>query len=517
MTDPADLPPRWPASIMTYRDAFLHVMTSDPDRVVIFDLDRPVTAQGFLDRVGIMALWLEDNAPQRDEAPLRVGVALHDNIWSMAALIACWFVRLTPFLLDHRHSPDDLRLSIRRNDLRLVVTRQNRLIGAADEVVKLEDPVQLLTDPQRVALGGALLARVGQTPADPCEQADFLASSGVSGSPKIHPLTQQQVLWLAGNAATDGHRGKWGAALSAVSVVFGAARLIWWRNLLYGRPIHALRLLFGIAELDAALRDDRIEECGLPPHIIRALVRHAADHPGPVPRYPHLVKLQSIGGPALATDKLAAQAVLSPHYVMTYSSTETGVVARIEGEDLRRRPESCGKLLAPHQVDIVDEAGHPVPVGTVGRIRVMQQRHVDGEMRDVAAWPGDLGWIDHERFLFIAARGDGIICRNGVNYASSVLEARLLDCADVLDVAVLRIPHKVGDDDMLIAISLSRSEENRPDPTQVARALRRRLSSHQQPCAIVLVGDFFVTAGGKIQRNAVLETYLASPSTMVLI
>ena len=511
---------RWPGSITTYRDALLHVLEADPDRIVIRDNSGPISADGLLDRVGIMCLCLQGHATPRmeDTAPPHVGIALHDNVWSMAGVIACWFLGLTPVRLDHRLSADDLRRTIQANALRLVVTRQKRLRDCAAEVMLIEDPAQLLADATSVVLGRALLADRRQTIASPDDVAEFLASSGVSGPARFYPVTQQRVLQQVISAASDGQRGQWGTALSAISAVFGGARLIWWRNLLYGRPIHALPLLFTISELDAALRDERVEECTLPPHILRALVQHAAAHPGPVPRYPHLLKLQSIGGPALAADKLAAQAVLSPRYVMTYSSTETGVVALIEGEDLRRRPESCGKPIEAVQVDIVDAEETPLAVGTIGRIRVIRQKYIDGEYQLGTSWPGDIGWLDEEGYLFIAARGDGIICHNGVNYSSSVLEAKLLGCPDAGDVAVLRIPREAGDDDTLIAVSPARSGDTADiDPKRLARDLRHRLSAHEQPQAIVLLGDIHITPSGKIRRNAVLETYLSSPSKMVQI
>ncbi len=506
--------PGWPASILTYRDALLHVLMAAPDRIILYDRAEPIRADGFLDRIGIMLEVLHPHALVSDAPHRRIGLALHDNIWSMAAQIACWFLRLSPLQLDHRQSADDLRKTVRSNGLALVITRQKRLLAAAAEVMLIADPAGLLADAALVAKGRASLQAASQVPAGPDDLAEFLTSSGVSGPPKIYPATQAQLLAMTMAVAGNGERGDWGAALAAVSIVFGGARLIWTRNLLYGRPIHALPLLFTIVELDQALRDPQIAECTLPPHLIRALVQHATQDPGSAPRYPHLMKLQSIGGPALDADKLAAQERLSAHYVMTYSSTETGVVARISGADLRHRPGSCGRPLHPELVDIVDDAEVPLPPGAIGRIRVKRPYQLECETKIMMAWPGDLGWLDEDGYLFIAARGDGIICKNGVNYASAMVEAKLLDCADVADVAVLRLPRAAGDDDTLIAV---RPAGDHIAPQHLARALRQRLSSHEQPQAIILVGADDLTPGGKIRRQAVLEAYTDNPSNMVQI
>lgn len=500
------------AQAHSYRDALYQVLAANPKREVIHEKTEVIMASDFLDRVAIMAAWMEDNIARNDRAPLRVGLALHDNVWSFSAMMACWFTDLVPVLIDHRISVPDLQDLVARNDLRCVITRQARLTSGDATVLMLPEPATLLADAEHLRHARGRLAVAAETPANGTDVAGLHSSSGVTGPPKLYPVTQSRLLDIARGAATDGQRGQWGSALSVLSISFGAARLVWLRNLLFGKSIHTLPLLFSIADLDTALRDPRIEECSLPPNLLRALLQHADRFPGPEPRYPHLAKLQSVGGPALPADKLAAQARLSDQYLMTFSSTETGVISRIEGEDLRRKPDSCGRPISPDDMRIVDAAGQTLPAGAIGRICVMVTRTTAGTAQKEPAWPGDLGWLDEDGFLYVAARGDGIICRNGVNYSAQSVETRLLTIPEVLDAAVLRIAGSAGDDETLIAVRLTPFHS-----ADIGRSLRKCLSAHEQPQAFVVANDDDVTAGGKIRRQALLQRYRDAPLSLQML
>jgi len=228
-----------------------------------------------------------------------------------------------------------------------------------------------------------------------------------------------------------------------------------------------------------------------------------------VPRYPHLLKLQSIGGPALAEDKLAAQARLCPGYLMTYSSTETGVLSQITGADLRRKPASCGRVSLPSgaRLEIVDRDGTPLPTGRTGRIRLTHHAQDGDTPRQ--DFPGDEGWLDDEGFLFIAGRGAGIICRNGVNFSAEVLEAKLMASGLLRAVAVLPLRAEAGDDALAIAVLPLDAGASGIGP-----ALRRHLVSHEQPEHLIRLAPADLTAGGKIPRAALTRRLRAAPQTL---
>ncbi|MGA0617025.1 class I adenylate-forming enzyme family protein [Paracoccus sp. KR1-242] len=481
-----------------FAQALRHRLVRDTAREVIREPGRSLTGGDLLRRADAIAAWLVRQPGCADIPTL--GLALHRNSWMIAAALACWRLGKTALFLDPRLSPADAKGWLRRAGPLVILASQARLRD-------VDAAVLLLPDPDDLPLAGF-------TPCHPLANqiAEFITSSGVSGEPKLIPLDQRRLLDMALEAARDGRRGPWGQALSPLSVAFGGSRHIWWRNLLAGKRIHAMELLFSIPELDRALRRPEVEECSLPPHLIRALLDHAARDPGPVPRYPHLLKLQSIGGPAPVADKLAAQARLCPGYLMTYSSTETGVISHISGADLQRKPASCGRISLPSGggLDIVDPDGTVLPPGRTGRIRVTRPPLGDGVSRQ--AFPGDHGWLDGEGFLFVAGRGEGIICRYGVNFSADVLEAKLMSSGLLRAVAVLPLRDAAREDGLAIAVlPLDLAAKG------IGPALRRHLVSHEQPEHLIRLAPADLTAGGKIPRAALVERLRLAPQDLTFI
>lgn len=503
--------------VTTLRQAILRQLDHAPNRIVFFDQAGDVSASDLLDRVGVIADWLLCHLPRGDRtsASRPVGLMLHDNSLTIAAIVACWQLRTPPLILDHRLSAEDIQNWKDRCGLTCIITQAKRRTAAVNGVAVLDPISEMLSSPTRVARGRRLLSRLSGLSHSSDDIAEYITSSGVAGPPKVYPVSQKRALANIRLAAEDFARGEWGAALGAISVVFGGARLIWWRNLLYGKPVRNFPLLFSVAELDKALQDERIEECTLPPHLIRALVALARRDGASSPRYPHLIKLQSIGGPALPDDKLDAQRLLSSRYTMTYSSTETGVVSRIEGEDLMRRPASCGRPQGEAKLEIVDANDHPQPVGVTGRIRLTWPTTTSRDDNAPAhrAYPGDLGWLDDEGFLYISGRGDGIICRNGVNFSTSALLAKLLRHDGVLDAALLRLNRAEGDDDFALAIHADPTS----DIDDLGVSIRRVLSTHEQPAMIIAAAVDEVTVAGKIAQSTIVNRITHEPTKLTLI
>ncbi|WP_299509334.1 class I adenylate-forming enzyme family protein [Cypionkella sp.] len=466
---------------------------ANPSRIVVWRRDRAITAEKFMETASSMAGWLAD---QGFSAGDRLGLAMHDNLHSIQLAMACWMIDVEPMILDHRLGTDSLAFWRSQQKLRAVISRQVR-VCAFSGVVLMPDPASL---PKF-----ELLTMPSASPAN--RVGDFIASSGVSGAPKVKEKTQVGMLTAVRAMMDDQSRGFWGAALSAISVAFPGARYIWWRNLLAGEPIHSIDLLFSTDTLDEALLDPRIQECTLPPNLIRALAAKAEAAASPLPRYPHLKKLQSIGGPARAEDKLRAYHSLTPSYLMTYSSTETGVISRIGGHDLLTNPDSCGRVLLGLDVDIADNTGATCPPDTVGRIRLRRPAASGKQGEITEIFPGDLGWFDDAGFLYIAARGEGIICRHGVNFSAALLESRILAMDSIRDAAVIRVSGREDTEDaILLALDIGTAPMD-----DIRRELRKTLNAHERPDGLWLLGPEDLTVGGKIKRSQISAWWQSAP------
>src|SRR5699024_6538359 len=112
---------------------------------------------------------------------------------------------------------------------------------------------------------------------------------------------------------------------------------------------------------------------------------------------------------------------------------------------------SAGKACLNAETLIVDDAGEPVPPGTVGEI-IHRSPHVmlgywnDPDktaeaFRDGWFHSGDLGVMDEDGYLTVVDRKKDMIKTGGENVASREIEEVLYQHPGVAEVAVVGIPH----------------------------------------------------------------------------
>lgn len=133
-----------------------------------------------------------------------------------------------------------------------------------------------------------------------------------------------------------------------------------------------------------------------------------------------------------------------------YGSTETGLDILVEAEDHDRARSSgaIGRPMPNREVRAVDDAGRPLPRGSVGRLVIrgvaMSDGYLDGASSTIGnGWyvTGDLAAIDADGFVHFAGREKDIIRRSGENVSAAQVEqavqshpaVRLCACVPVAD------------------------------------------------------------------------------------
>ncbi len=129
-----------------------------------------------------------------------------------------------------------------------------------------------------------------------------------------------------------------------------------------------------------------------------------------------------------------------------YGSTEVAYATVATPEDLRAAPGTAGRPPRGTTVRIVDEAGHEVPQGDVGRIFVGNEMSFEGytggggkEVIDGLLCSGDVGHIDSGGRLFIDGRDDEMIVSGGENVFPREVEDLLADHEAVVEAAVIGV------------------------------------------------------------------------------
>jgi len=112
---------------------------------------------------------------------------------------------------------------------------------------------------------------------------------------------------------------------------------------------------------------------------------------------------------------------------------------------------SVGKPVIQLRVRVVDEEGKDVPAGALGEIVLRGPKVFKGYWKNPEAteeaikngWfhTGDIGTLDAEGYLYIVDRKKDIIISGGENIASLEVERVIYELPQVLETAVVGIPH----------------------------------------------------------------------------
>lgn len=192
-----------------------------------------------------------------------------------------------------------------------------------------------------------------------------------------------------------------------------------------------------MAELDAALKRPEVQAANFSPAVVRRLLMYLQPH-DTSPRYPHIKRFATVGGPLPAKDKVAAVTHLTPGFAMTYSATGIGTMAYCQGAEILVRPESAGKPVANRKIEIRD-GDRICEAGEIGEI-------VATKPNGPRLYPDDLGYLDEDGYLYVTGRKAGIVCRNGVNFTTDRARNAVLGLSGIYDaVAISRQDPAVGD------------------------------------------------------------------------
>ncbi|MFJ8646049.1 AMP-binding protein [Streptomyces sp. NPDC093546] len=187
-----------------------------------------------------------------------------------------------------------------------------------------------------------------------------------------------------------------------------------------------------------------------------------------------------------------------------YGLTETsGGVLATYGDEYRRFPGGAGRPTPVTEVRVAGPDGRPLPDGEVGELWLRGQTLVRGYWGDDKAtaeaftddgWfrTGDLATV-HDGRVSVVDRLKDMVIRGGENVYCVEVEAALYTHPDVLEAAVLGVPHPVLGEEVAAVVRL---REGTPAAVEELRAhAARSLAAFKVP-AHVLMQD------GPLPRNA---------------
>ncbi|HEX7884818.1 MAG TPA: class I adenylate-forming enzyme family protein [Phenylobacterium sp.] len=188
------------------------------------------------------------------------------------------------------------------------------------------------------------------------------------------------------------------------------------------------------------------------------------------------------------------------------------------GPDYLNRPDSAGPALPVGEMHVRDPADGKtiLPAGSIGELWVKGPQVVklywnrpdataetfqDGWLRT-----GDLARIDEEGFLFIIDRAKDMLIRGGENIYCVEVENVLYDHPDVMDAALVGIPHKTLGEEPAAVVHLKPG--GTATEAELRQFVRERLAAFKTPVKVAFWPETLPrNANGKIMKRELKKVF----------
>jgi long-chain acyl-CoA synthetase len=195
---------------------------------------------------------------------------------------------------------------------------------------------------------------------------------------------------------------------------------------------------------------------------------------------------------------------------INYGASETAQVAAMDAALCLADPAAAGFPLPWAEIEIVDPADRPLPVGREGRVRTRTQQMIAGyyrdpeltrrNLRDGWFYPGDIGVITEAGLLRILGRVEDVITRDGVGVSPLPLEEQIRGLPGVRDVAVFGLPRADGMQEVCAALVLDPGA----DAATIQAGATARLGP-QAPTRMFRVEQLPRNPNGKVMRRELID------------
>lgn len=431
------------------------------DRVMMSIAGTPVTFAQMRDRSCAAANVLAGLGVNRGET-----VALFTG--TCAEWVYFWLgaarIGAVPAAVNAASKGDFLLHALRLSQAAVVITdgqRQPRLAEVADDVDTLRS-ILIQGDSLTNALGAASVEPPSVPAAQPHDIALFF-TSGTTGPSKA--------------VATTWHYLFAAAATVASSWEFGPGDVLWTAMPLFhlsaAPTVLAPMLVGGTSVLAAAFHPAEvwgdIRSCGAAGFAgAGAMVSMLWNLP-PDPRDAELGLRFISAAPISAEMYRRIEARYRCRIVTMYGMTEAFPIA-YKAVSEEGKPGTSGRVNPSFDVRIVDSHGQAVPEGMVGEIACRARTpHAmsEGYVSSASGGPplridphpewfrtGDLGFLDSDNNLTYVDRVKDSLRRRGENISSVEVEQTVMRHPAVLEAAAVAVPSDLGEDDILVVVTL---------------------------------------------------------------
>ena len=198
-----------------------------------------------------------------------------------------------------------------------------------------------------------------------------------------------------------------------------------------------------------------------------------------------------------------------------YGLSESTCRATFNPPDEGRRPGSCGMAIG-NEIKIVDDEDREVAVGELGEIVLKGENIFKGYYKDPEAterafrngWfhTGDVGYRDHEGFLYIVDRKSDMIIRGGENIYPREIDEVLYRHAAVAEAATIGVPDALYGQEVAAFVVLK--EGRQASAEELVEFCRLHLADYKCPKTVRFVNALPKGPTGKVLKRELVDQYV---------
>ncbi len=181
----------------------------------------------------------------------------------------------------------------------------------------------------------------------------------------------------------------------------------------------------------------------------------------------------------------------------------------ISADEGHAHPGATGQVVPGYQAQVVDDAGNPVPIGTVGKLavrgptgcRYLADDRQTQYVRNGWNLTGDAYMMDADGYFIYQARTDDMIVSSGYNIAAPEVEEALMLHPAVAECAVIGSPDEERGQIVQAFVALRSGHESGEAMVKTLQDfVKNTIAPYKYPRAITFVSMLPRTQTGKLQR-----------------
>ncbi|OBK90769.1 long-chain-fatty-acid--CoA ligase FadD2 [Mycolicibacter sinensis] len=446
-----------------------------------------------------------------------VAILARNHRWFLIANYGCARVGARLILLNSEFSGPQIKDVSEREGAKLIIYDDEYTAAVAQADPPLGKLRALGVNPDSEEPSGStdetlaqLIARSSKAPAPKVTKhaSIIILTSGTTGTPKgANRSTPPTLAPIGGILSHVPFRA--GEVTSLPSPMFHALGYLHGTLAMFFGSTLVLRRRFKPATVLEDLEKHKVTGMVVVP-VMLSRILDQLEKTSPKPDLSQL-RIVFVSGSQLGAE-LATRAMkdLGPVIYNMYGSTEVAFATIADPGDLQFNPATVGQVVKGVKVRILDDNGHDLPQGEVGRIFVGNFFPFEGytggggkQIIDGLLSSGDVGYFDERGLLYVSGRDDEMIVSGGENVFPAEVEDLISGHPDVVEATALGVDDKEWG--ARLRAFVVKKEGSSVDEDAIKMYVKEHLARYKVPREVVFLDELPRNPTGKILKRELRE------------